>query len=94
LPLLLSVDDASRQGVGSRRQVRKLIADGTLDAVKAGRRTMIRGESVHRYVNSLPAYKPLRVRGLKGHGEVADHADPEAEALELARQDDENSAAE
>jgi hypothetical protein len=53
-PLAYRIDDARRVlGLGTTK-LYELIGTGILDARKAGSRTLITGESLHRYVANLP----------------------------------------
>jgi hypothetical protein len=53
-PLAYRIDDACRAiGIGTTR-LYELIGTGVLDARKSGSRTLITGESLRRYVASLP----------------------------------------
>jgi hypothetical protein len=54
-PMLISVDRVSDMIGKCRRSVYQLIATDKLEAVKAGRNTLVVFESVKRYVDSLPA---------------------------------------
>jgi hypothetical protein len=56
-PMLISVDRVSDLIGKCRRSVYQLIATDKLEAVKAGRNTLVIYDSVKRYVDSLPAAK-------------------------------------
>ncbi|OUI86600.1 hypothetical protein HC62_04045 [Acetobacter tropicalis] len=58
LPLLVSVSSAPRVFGMSRSYIYKLAKRGEIDLVKMGGATMIRTESMHAYINSLPPMKP------------------------------------
>jgi hypothetical protein len=53
-PILVSVDRVSDMIGKCRRSVYQLIATDKLEAVKAGRNTLVVFDSVKRYVESLP----------------------------------------
>jgi excisionase family DNA binding protein len=53
-PVLLSIDRVSDLIGKCRRSVYELIAADKLEAVKAGRNTLVVYDSVKRYVDSLP----------------------------------------
>jgi nucleotidyltransferase/DNA polymerase involved in DNA repair len=53
-PLLVGIADAQRAVGISRSKLYLLIADGTLDARKAGRRTVVTYASLQAYASSLP----------------------------------------
>jgi excisionase family DNA binding protein len=56
--LLYSLEDAwTTLGVG-RSTLYELIAAGDIQAVKVGRRTLIRHDELERYVQALPAKAP------------------------------------
>lgn len=51
-PLTLSINEAARVlGLG-RTSIYALIADGRLDVVKIGRRTLVTTDSIHRLIES------------------------------------------
>jgi len=50
-PLVLSVNDAAKALSLGRTSIYALIADGRLEVLKLGRRTLIRMESVRRIVD-------------------------------------------
>jgi hypothetical protein len=54
-PILVSVDRVSDLIGKCRRSVYQLIATDKLEAVKAGRNTLVVYDSVKRYVDSLPS---------------------------------------
>jgi hypothetical protein len=53
-PILLPIDRVSDMIGKCRRSVYQLIATDKLEAVKAGRNTLVVFDSVKRYVDSLP----------------------------------------
>jgi excisionase family DNA binding protein len=57
IPVTLSVKDAITTSGLSRSTLYNLISEGRLEAIKFGRRTLIKGESLERLLASLP---PLR----------------------------------
>ena len=52
-PLTLTVQDACRSTGLGRTTIYALIAEGKLDACKAGARTLIRADSLERYIGGL-----------------------------------------
>jgi excisionase family DNA binding protein len=58
-PILIPVDRVADMIGKCRRSIYNLIADGHLDAVKAGRNTLVRYDSVRRYADNLP---PVRFK--------------------------------
>jgi hypothetical protein len=67
------VEDETRHG---KTKIYELVGAGILDARKAGKITLITGESVERYVESLPK-ADIRT-GQKADNGNADHADESA----------------
>ncbi|MGG5258812.1 helix-turn-helix domain-containing protein [Phycicoccus avicenniae] len=58
---LVSLADAADALAVSTRTVRRYIADGQLDAVRLGHRTLrIRVESIDRFVTARPVGRPRR----------------------------------
>jgi hypothetical protein len=53
-PLVYTVRDACCVAGVKTTKLYQLIGAGLLDAKKAGRRTLLTGESLRRYVDSLP----------------------------------------
>ena len=56
-PMLVSIDRVSDMIGKCRRSIYQLIATDKLEAVKAGRNTLVVFNSVKRYVDGLPAAK-------------------------------------
>jgi excisionase family DNA binding protein len=54
-PLFYSVEDAAHELAMSKWWVREMLRRGVLRARKAGRRTIIEGQSVRDYAATLPA---------------------------------------
>ena len=48
------INELKNEGIGARTAVYKLLSEGKLVAVKNGRATLITGESVRAYMESLP----------------------------------------
>ena len=58
-----SVPDASKLiGIGLTKTYAEINA-GRLEAIKLGRRTLIRREAIENWLENLPAYTPLAQRG-------------------------------
>ena len=53
-PVAYTVPDACRTFGFGQTKAYELIGNGTLDARKAGRRTLITAESLHTYLRNLP----------------------------------------
>jgi excisionase family DNA binding protein len=77
----MALNEAAYQSGRSLRTFRKLIDDGTVRAVRVGRRTLVRGEDVSELVRTAEPYTPRRLPGLKGHA-IAQQDDEEAAARE------------
>lgn len=52
--LAMTVEDAIKISGLARSRIYILLAEGKLEARKAGRRTLIIGESLRRYIDELP----------------------------------------
>jgi excisionase family DNA binding protein len=50
-----TIQDAVKNSGLTRTRLYVLIGDGSIEAVKAGRRTLIKAQSLRRYVDNLPA---------------------------------------
>ncbi len=64
-PLLVSIKDAQAMIGRGRWSIYNMIANGEIEAVRAGSRsTLVKVDSLRRYVDSLPAVRtrPLRKR--------------------------------
>ncbi len=57
LPISASVDEAVRLSGLSKTDLYALLAAGTIDARKRGRKTLIMVDSLQRYIESLPRAK-------------------------------------
>lgn len=55
MPIALTIENATKQSGLSRSRLYLLISEGKLEARKAGKRTLILGESLRQYIESLPA---------------------------------------
>jgi len=55
VPIALTIENATEQSGLSRSRLYVLIGEGKIEARKAGKRTLILGESLRRYIESLPA---------------------------------------
>lgn len=58
LPLLVSVSDAPKFFGVSRSHVYRIAAQGRIDLVKMGRRTMVKTETMRAYIESLQPMTP------------------------------------
>jgi excisionase family DNA binding protein len=55
--LTYSIDEAATRVGICRDRIYSAIKDGRLDAKKAGRRTLVTAEALHRFIEALPALK-------------------------------------
>jgi len=55
MPIALTIENATEQSGLSRSRLYVLIGEGKIEARKAGKRTLILGESLRQYIESLPA---------------------------------------
>lgn len=58
LPLMVSVSDAPKIFGVSRSHVYRIAAQGRIDLVKMGRRTMVKTETMRAYIESLQPMTP------------------------------------
>lgn len=59
--LAYHIDEASKNGAGSRSEIYEALRRGDLKAKKRGRRTVILREDLARYLATLPDYEPQPV---------------------------------
>jgi hypothetical protein len=52
---LFTIPDATRATGLCRSRLYNLLGDGSIEAIKAGKRTLIRAESLRSYIDTLPA---------------------------------------
>lgn len=55
--IALSIDEAAQQANVCRDKIYTAIRDGHLEARKAGRRTLVMVDDLHRYLSDLPRLK-------------------------------------
>lgn len=54
-PILLTIPNATAATSISRTRLYALMGDGTVEAVKVGKRTLIKADSLKAYIGALPA---------------------------------------
>ena len=54
-PILYTIPAVTKSYGFCRSRIYDLLGDGTLEAVKVGRRTLVKAESLKRYIDTLPA---------------------------------------
>lgn len=60
--IAFTISGAVKSSGLTRTRIYNLIGDGSIEAVKAGRRTLIKAHSLRRYVDALP---PATIRPAK-----------------------------